>query len=165
MSDSEEEEDDFEEVHDTFSVHDITTEKREGLAIGYRVCRELRIKPKKIRKTFAAFGYPINERTWREWVSKLEQVGHTHSAQKRSGAERKLTDTQVRFFVGWVLHQNSLNVPVHVDDGIRCIQTHFGITLSHGTVQSLFVDNGFSSRLMQHRTAGYKLNHDDRAQK
>ena len=165
MSASSDSEEDSWEDSGGFSVHDISFEKRDGLAVGYQVCVDFGLKKKEIRKAFAARGYPISDRTWRKWSADLRDKGYTFLGEKKSGAKPLLTHQQVRFFVGWVLHQNSQNVPVSLEDGRNCIRSNFGITVSVGTQHNLFVTNGFSSQLMQHRTAGYKLNNDERAKK
>ena len=86
-----------------------------------------------------------------------------HSVEKRSGKEKKLLPQQVRFLVGWILEENAKNIPVHLQDCIVFLERTYGVTLSPGTMHKYLTDNGFSSQVMQHRTQGYKLNHDDLA--
>jgi transposase len=91
------------------------------------------------------------------YVRALEADGVPVAVAGGRGRKPSLTAEQERFFVGWVLHENDRNEIVTLLGSVAFLERTLNLKLSKTTVHDLLHRLGFSSRVAQTSSAGYKL--------
>ncbi len=102
-------------------------------------------------------GYDIPLRTLDEWVSNVRSKGSATSYTKASGRPHTLSQNAVRLLVGFVLEQNESNIEVHPDTAQAFVRNRLGLEISLRSVSNYLHGAGFSSKVTQNKTSGFKL--------
>lgn len=102
-------------------------------------------------------GYEVSERTLREHRAAAATGRLPLSTDKHAGRPCALTERQVMVLIGWVLHQNDANETVDLRAAGRFVHHQFRVPMAASTLSSYLHGAGLSSRLMRHRTAGFRL--------
>jgi hypothetical protein len=102
-------------------------------------------------------GYPVPMPTLRDWRHSNLQHGSVGSSDKQSGRPAALTDDQQRLLIGYVLAMNDANTEVHRVTARTFLRSEFGIDMTEQAVGNYLRAAGFTCRVMQSKTAGYKL--------
>lgn len=105
-------------------------------------------------------GYEVSERTLREHRATAAAGRLPLSMDKHAGRPCALTDRQVMVLIGWALHQNDANETVDLRAASRFVQQQFQVAMAASTLLSYLHGAGLSSRLMRHRTAGFRLDRE-----
>jgi transposase len=105
----------------------------------------------------SAAGYDVPLRTLDEWVANVRSQGSATSLAKASGRPHALSETAVRLLVGFVLDRNESNVEVHLDTAQAFVRDRLGLDISLRSLSNYLHDAGFSSKVTQNKTAGFKL--------
>lgn len=113
------------------------------------------------KSDFLAFlseaGYDIPLRTLDEWVANVRSQGSVTSPSKASGRPQALSQDAVRLLVGFVLDRNESNVEVHLDTAQAFVRGRLGLDISLRSLSNYLHGAGFSSKVTQNKTAGFKL--------
>jgi transposase len=113
------------------------------------------------KSDFLAFlsgaGYDIPLRTLDEWVANVRSQGSATSPSKASGRPQALSQDAVRLLVGFVLDRNESNVEVHLDTAQAFVRDWLNVDITVQSISNYLHGEGFSSKVTQHKTAGFKL--------
>ena len=102
-------------------------------------------------------GYDVPLRTLDEWVANVRLQGSATSLSKASGRPQALSQDAVRLLVGFVLDRNEANVEVHLDTARAFVRDRLNVDLTQQSISNYLHAEGFSSKVTQHKTAGFKL--------
>ena len=105
----------------------------------------------------SAAGYDVPVRTLDEWVANVRSQGSATSLAKASGRPQALSENAVRLLVGFVLDRNESNVEVHLDTAQAFVRDRLGLDISLRSLSNYLHGAGFSSKVTQNKTAGFKL--------
>ena len=139
------------------TTYDIPVEIRDTLG---RISLSLKnngMKKAKVIEVFHDAGYDVPIRSLTRWEKNIKDNGISHKKEKESGKPRSLSEEQERLLVGYVLCLNEQNQEVHLLTVRSWIEKTFGIFISDATAHRYLSDNGFSSRVMQSKTSGYRV--------
>ena len=104
-----------------------------------------------------AAGYDVPLRTLDQWVANVRAQGSATSLIKASGRPHALPQNTVRLLVGFVLDRNESNVEVHLDTAQAFVRDRLGLDISLRSLSNYLHGAGFSSKVTQNKTAGFKL--------
>ncbi len=102
-------------------------------------------------------GYDVPLRTLDEWVANVRSQGSATSPSKASGRPQALSQDAVRLLVGFVLDRNEANVEVHLDTVQALVRDRLNVDISLRSLSNYLHGAGFSSKVTQNKTAGFKL--------
>ena len=105
----------------------------------------------------AEAGYDVPLRTLDEWVANVPSQGSATSLSKASGRPQALSQDTVRLVVGFVLDRNEANVEVHLDTVRAFVRDRLDLDISLRSLSNYLHGAGFSSKVTQNKTAGFKL--------
>jgi transposase len=115
-------------------------------------------QPKSEFLTFlSGAGYDVPLRTLDEWVANVRSQGSATSPSKASGRPQALSQDAVRLLVGFVLDRNEANVEVHLDTAQAFVRDQLNVDITQQSISNYLRGEGFSSKVTQHKTAGFKL--------
>ena len=109
-------------------------------------------------------GFDIPKSTLRRWENHINSKGEAFIQDKQTGKQRKVTEEQEHLLVGFVLFQNDSNKEVHLKTICSWFLKHFNLKISETTVHRYLTRNGFSSRVMQSKTSGYRVDYNTLAE-
>lgn len=113
------------------------------------------------KSDFLAFlseaGYDIPLRTLDEWVANVRSQGSATSPSKASGRPQAMSQDAVRLLVGFVLDRNESNVDVHLNTTQVFVRDRLGLDISLRSLSNYLHGAGFSSKVTQNKTTGFKL--------
>ena len=105
----------------------------------------------------SAAGYDVPLRTLDKWVANVRAQGSATSPTKASGRPHALSQNHVRLLVGFVLDRNHSNIEVHLDTAQAFVRDQLGLDISLRSLSTYRHGAGFSSKVTQNKTAGFKL--------
>jgi transposase len=94
------------------------------------------------------------------WVHAYAMTGSIFMVEKASGAAPLLDDEQCEIAAGWVLSQNDLNQLVSIASFSKFCASAFGVKLGQTTAHDYLHALGFSSKVSQAKTSGFKIDTD-----
>ena len=111
-------------------------------------------------KDLKAAGFDVGLSTMYRWIADYETTGHVLSVMKSSGAEPKLTDEQRLILAGYVFDLCDSHEEVHLQDYQSAALSFFGVDISSATAGRYLHMDGFCSKVVGKKSAGYEYSQD-----
>jgi transposase len=126
----------------------------------YNSMRAHGLKRSKSAKILSDAGFDYPERTLRQYASQIKGGESPVPSPGTAGRNRALTHGEEELFCGWVLAENEKNNSVSLKSSQAFLDERLGVQVTQGTVHKLLHQLGFSSKVMQTSSKGYKLDKD-----
>ena len=124
-----------------------------------KISNELRnegMKRSKILSILKNAGYEISKSTYHNHMTAISTGRSPLSNNKRTGAAPCLSDEERKISAGYVFSKNSQNLQVNLKDYVSFAKESFDVDLSKATAHNYLHGDGFASRRMATKAAGYK---------
>jgi len=145
------------EEFETPPLSKISNESKTLVGDLYGAWNELGYKADLFVKLFETAGYDVSLRSLRRWKCNSKLLGDALPGGAPRGAKKILSEAEQRLVVGFVLFENDSHREVNLASLTAFILDSFKKDMSSPSVQRLMIEQGFSSRVMQIKTSGYKL--------
>ena len=99
----------------------------------------------------------VSDRQLCRWIAKVKNNEDVISSEKLSGALASLDREEKDVASGWVLDQLENNKAVHLDSYRDFVLKNFGIEISVSTCFNYLSEDGFSSKLLQKKSASFTV--------
>ena len=106
-------------------------------------------------------GITVSPRSLDRWCTTLDKERIFLSGECSVGRPKALDEEKLQLLTGFVLDKNSKNEVVHLATVVNFAQEEFGIHISNTTALNYLHDSGFSSRAVQSRTLGFKIDDEN----